>query len=280
MYLKLIFIGLLLLFHLPLFAQTGHSNETGNTSVSIRFPTATTQAHYHSYVHINAQGTVNGYDQSLLLFSGTVKNNKLHGQWRSWYKNGKLLDSGFLTKGVPDGVWKRWNDQGKLVAVRTYNADLLYRIWQDLSLNHPRISRFALTERYKKEGNSVYRFFTTAYSFPGAENHLPSSMEEAVLYNVLLKGPYHPLFMECLHHGFYANYFDNGSVKDSGYYKYGLKNGIWIHKEAPDGSYAKGAYKHGLRYHEWKIYTPDNRLAEIIFYNADGKEVRRKKMKF
>ena len=62
------------------------------------------------------------------------------------------------------------------------------------------------------------------------------------------------------------NYFDNGQVKDSGYYQKGIREGYWIHRESPDMETMAGAYRHGLKDQEWKIYSQDGILLQIMFY--------------
>ncbi len=74
------------------------------------------------------------------------------------------------------------------------------------------------------------------------------------------------------------NYYSNGHVKDSGYYKEGLREGLWIHYTAPGGSYWKGFYHNGSQQKEWKLYNEKGKLLLIVFYNQNGEEIWRKEM--
>jgi antitoxin component YwqK of YwqJK toxin-antitoxin module len=65
-------------------------------------------------------------------------------------------------------------------------------------------------------------------------------------------------------------------VRDSGYYKNGLKDGVWVHRNSIGGSWFSGAYKNGMRQYEWKQYDAAGKLMAIIFYNKEGREERRK----
>lgn len=209
-------------------------------------------------------------------FTGQTKKGKLHGSWQSRYANGQLLDEGTLVKGVPNGEWKVWNAAGQLIAVRTYNADLFQRVKREVELNHPKQYSFALTARYKKEGRDAVKFLQAGSSFVQQRALRTNNLATLVQDNSSDPAHYHPVFNDCLHHGLYMNYFDNGMVKDSGYYKEGLRDGVWMHRTA-EGLW-KGAYKNGIRYNEWKMYNAAGKLSLIIFYNSNGKETGRKKM--
>ncbi len=209
-------------------------------------------------------------------YNGESKKGKLHGSWQSSYANGQLLDQGALVKGVPNGEWKVWNAAGQLIAVRTYNADLFHRVKREVELNHPKNYSFAITARYKKEGRDVVKFLQAGSSFIQQRALRTSDIAELVQTNSTDMLHYHPVFNDCLHHGLYMNYFDNGIVKDSGHYKNGLRDGVWVHRTT-EGNW-KGAYKNGIRYNEWKLYNAAGKLSLIIFYNKQGKETGRKKM--
>lgn len=209
-------------------------------------------------------------------FTAHVKKGKLHGSWQSRHKNGQLLDAGTLVKGVPDGEWKVWNADGRLIAVRTFNADLFQRVKREVELNHPKQYSFAVTARYKKEGRDAVKFLQAGSSFVQQRLLRTNDPAQLVHDNSSDLAHYHPVFNDCLHHGLYTNYFENGVVKDSGYYKEGLRDGVWIHRTA-DGLW-KGAYKNGIRYNEWKLYDVTGKLRLILFYNTSGKENGRKIM--
>jgi antitoxin component YwqK of YwqJK toxin-antitoxin module len=74
------------------------------------------------------------------------------------------------------------------------------------------------------------------------------------------------------------NFYSNGSTKDSGYYKNGLKDGVWIHRDN-NGDWRVGAYKNSVRSGDWKQYDAKDRLQYIIFYNKKGMEEWRKKIR-
>lgn len=228
-----------------------------------------------SFVLLSNDGNIIINRNNSTQLRASVKNKKLHGQWQSHYNNNQLLDSGNIIKGIPDGVWKTWYPGGQLRTVRTYDADLFFRVKNDIELNHPKFSRFVITERYKKEGRAVLNVLQTSYSFGSSPKIKSITPLELVELNNKYPSAYHPPFNASLHHGLYINYFENGVAKDSGYYKEGLKEGLWIHRDAQSGT-CKGMYKQGIRQKEWKYFTPAGKLALIIFYNNKGEEEWRK----
>jgi antitoxin component YwqK of YwqJK toxin-antitoxin module len=211
-----------------------------------------------------------------ILFSAFVKNHLLHGSWKSYYNLHQLIDSGQLIKGLPDGLWQTWYANGQLKSVRNYDADLYFRIKGDVDLNHPKVSRFVITERFKKEGRSVLNVFSAAYSYNRNLQEVPSSLITLTELNQENPALYHPPFVNALHHGLYMNFFENGILKDSGYYKDGLKEGLWLHRsDAQNGKWI-GLYKHGLKQKEWKYYQQSGKLTTIVFFNSKGREEWRK----
>jgi antitoxin component YwqK of YwqJK toxin-antitoxin module len=220
-----------------------------------------------------------GWANETMIYNGTVKNHRLQEAWQSWYYNGKQLDSGRLINGIPDGVWKVWDSTGQLLAVRHYDADKLLRIKEEMRLNHPKKSFYPLTLLYKKNPNAARLRLQTSYSFVfTTERKKLSSLKQLVERNINENSAYQPVFEECLHHGIYINYFTGGLVKDSGYYKNGLKEGLWIHRNSPGGYWFTGAYKNGMRLLEWKQFDANGKLILLIFYNRMGQEMGRKKM--
>ena len=224
-----------------------------------------------------ASGELKEQENEDLLLSASVRQHKLHGNWQSYFSPAQKIDEGRLVKGVPDGLWQVWYPNGQLKAVRNYSASLFFSVKQDVDLNHPKISRFAITDRFKKEGNAVLKIFYAAYSFSHSVPANANSPVELVKQN-RNKEQYHPPFNNSLHHGLFMNYFENGVVKDSGYYKEGLKDRMWVHRKTANSGLWKGSYKNGVKHKEWKYYNASGKLLLIVFYTGDGKEEWRKEM--
>lgn len=261
------------------FGSTYAQDKTGTfpvTEPKANVTLFTNSVNHHYPFQLPSSGNITEYKEGALLIAATIKNHLLQGRWQSNYTNNQLLDEGNLEKGVPDGLWQSWYPNGQLRSVRHYSAQLFNSIQKDVQLNHPKISRFVITARYKKEGRSVLHVFQSTYSFSDSKKELPSNPVELTQNNRSNPNLYHPPFSNALHHGAYINYFENGSTKDSGYYKEGLKEGLWMHRADTVAGVWKGFYKHGFKEKEWKYYSTSGKLKLIVFFNSRGEEEWRK----
>lgn len=228
-------------------------------------------------IHLPADGIITAYLNGQLLFKGQVKKQKLQEDWASFYRNSHKLDSGYLRNSVPDGEWKRWDSSGKLIAIRNYDADKLHQVKEEMRMAHPKRSFYSLTALYKINRSQAMHALTAGYSFSfSATQPLPQTLQQVVENNSTNENSYIPVFNECLHHGLYMNFFPGAITKDSGYYKNGLKEAVWLHRNSPAGNYYIGTYKNGIPIREWKLYNEAGRLLSIIFYNKEGREEWRK----
>ena len=246
-------------------------------------PTDSKKIHFRSSpaignpIHLPADGLVTEHLDGQVLFKGLVKKQKLQGEWISFYRNSHKLDSGYLHNGVPDGEWKRWDSAGQLMAIRQYDAGKLQQVKEEMRLANPKRTFYVLTSLYKTDRLQALYAISAAYSFSFSEKqHIAQSLQQLVAGNSSNTNTYIPVFTECLHHGLYMNFFSGGISKDSGYYKNGLKESVWLHRNSPAGNYYIGAYKNGLPIREWKLYDEAGSLLSIIFYNKEGQEEWRK----
>ncbi|HEY6504227.1 MAG TPA: hypothetical protein VIZ28_09660 [Chitinophagaceae bacterium] len=213
------------------------------------------------------------------LYSGTVKRHKLHGSWQSWYSNQQACDSGSFFKGLPKGEWKHWDMNGQLLSIRNYDASKYLRVKSEFIRSGPKQVVYPITKLYRKNRQKASYYMHAGYSFSFNDHHPHHfSLQQAVENNITPGNSYRPLFDECLHHGLYMNFYSNGSTKDSGYYRNGLKDGIWIHRD-DNGAWLMGMYKNSVRSGDWKQYDAKGRLVSIIFYNKKGTEEWRKKIR-
>ena len=207
------------------------------------------------------------------LFTGGWKRNQLQGEWNSWYNPAKPLDSGRLEKAIPDGVWKSWYPDGSLRSIRTFHAEKLAYVKNEIRRKDARNTFYVLTDLAKENMAAAQYLMTASYSFhsPGhAAGLQQQSLESRILFNIS-NNAYFPPFTECLHHGLYMNYFPGGNVKDSGYYKNGVRDGLWNEWNAESTVLATGLYKRGKPNGDWKFYNRQGKLLYIRHFNANGK---------
>lgn len=268
----------LLTFLLPLCVAAQNKTELTATVEPVPAFTVFTNDVFGAYpFQLPASGDLQLLREQSLLLQANVKNHRLHGAWISFYPQAQKMDEGMLVKGVPDGAWKTWYPNGQLKSVRSYDADLFFKIQADIDLNHPKISRFIISDRYKKEGKKVLQVLSAYYSFRIHQKIIPADLALLVAQNQQEPADYHPPFKNALHHGLYMNYYENGAVQDSGYYNQGLRNGLWEHHLA-DGTFWRGLYKNGTRINDWKYYSSNGKLLLFIHYNQTGEELYMKKL--
>jgi antitoxin component YwqK of YwqJK toxin-antitoxin module len=225
------------------------------------------------------QGLIDESQNDKLLYSTTVKNKRLCGKWQSWYQNGVNCDSGTLVNNLPDGEWKYWNEHGQLMAIRTYSANKFHQVLDEMQRYNPKRNFYYLSSLFQHNRQAALQHLNVDYSFPKAgTSNSHKSLRELVIANISGIHFYKPVFDHCLQHGLYMNFFADGTVKDSGYYKNGLRFGKWIHRDTVGGTWRQGAYHNGDKIKEWKLFSKEDKLLELIFYNNNGKISWRKKI--
>lgn len=218
-------------------------------------------------------------------FIAHYKRNKLKGSWVSWFHPDQLCDSGALKNNIPDGTWASWYPNGNLRFIRTYDAFKLEKVKQDIRIRQSKTVTSPLAVMARRNLKAAQSYLHPDYSFHtlAARSRRQSGMEywqslnERVSSNIAEDASdYIPPFLECLHHGLYMNFFEDGSVKDSGYYKNGLREGIWEEWVDNGNIRSQGFYTQGHKTDTWKYYNRNGQLKSIRTYNRFGKEIHRK----
>lgn len=239
--------GVFWLLPYMLTAQDFLKNEREVQPAADIFPLTTTD--------LPMNGAITGYHaDGSLHYEGRTRKSKLHGNWKRWYPSDNILEEGRLVKGIPDGEWKVWYPDGQLRFIRTYSYSKNERIRQEMRRPNPRSVLYPITQNYLKDRNGTLSQMNTdpAFSLLNAEN-IP------------------PVFNQWLLHGAYISYRDNGSLQDLGFYKNGLKEGVWIESES-ENSYHTGAYHNGQKTGTWKLFDSNKRLLEMEEYR-NGKRI-------
>ncbi|QEC45957.1 toxin-antitoxin system YwqK family antitoxin [Pseudobacter ginsenosidimutans] len=208
------------------------------------------------------------------IFVSSVKRNQLQGNWMSFYKPGQVLDSGRMQKSVPDGEWKTYYPDGTLRTIRTYNAEKLAYVKNEILRKDGRSTFYALTGIARQNMNAAKHLMTASYSYHALDNDHSgeqlNSLSKRVERNAS-QNSYHAPFNQCLHHGLYMNFFPDGKTRDSGYYKNGVRDGLWNEWNNDATVLAVGSYKQGRPNGDWKFYNKQGKLLYIQLYSDNGK---------
>lgn len=198
-----------------------------------------------------SNGNITGYhSEGKIRYSGMVKNKKLHGPWSSWYMSETPHDRGHLKWGIPDGTWRVWYANGQPRFVRNFSATKWQRVKQEFRNPHPRNILYPITRIYLSNGVQATELLKSSSLFsntPAAE-------------------PYFPVFTEGLLHGTYINYFEDGSLRDSGEYVNGLRSGMWLECTSDESGFWQGPYHHGLRDGAWKLMARNGNVLRMVHY--------------
>lgn len=175
-------------------------------------------------------------------------------------------DSGRLVKGIPDGKWMGWYKNGHPQFIRTYSSEKWQQFQNEKIRYHPRRISLPITTLYHNNKAQVEKYTKAINSFCAPQNC--TRLNE--IDNNAAPEHYHPPFENGLLHGLFINWFVDGALKDSGYYRNGLPEGIWLKWTDDKQYYWKGYYRHGIKNKEWKLYSSTGLLIRIVFYR-DGK---------
>jgi antitoxin component YwqK of YwqJK toxin-antitoxin module len=220
-------------------------------------------------------------DKGDTVFQGYVKKNRLHGNWSSWYPGRQRCDSGRLTNAVADGHWKVWYPNGQQRFEVHFNASKLNAVKDEIR-RQPKNRYYALSQVPPGEAalhfNAAYLFGhpvkqtrTIVLSQKIQQPAYPPEALDRITQLNATEGDksYHPPFTEGLLHGTFTSWRPDGSLKETGLYLNGLREGIWeIYIE--DKVKGVGTYRHGRPYGEWRYYNADGRVLYLKQFDAKG----------
>ncbi|HSC53907.1 MAG TPA: hypothetical protein VLC98_09815 [Phnomibacter sp.] len=208
----------------------------------------TTGKHMDEYIGWYANGK-----QALVV---QMRKTSMHGQWQTWYQNGQQRDAGMFVHNKPHGLWKSWYANGKLRSERQYDAHKMQMVELAVRQRNPKLAFSPISKQAIQQPQKLQQYFSA--------NAGLDKMSK-------LSASYEFPFAQCLHHGFYANYYENGVLQQSGYYKEGLKDGLWM-KYAEQGNLnASGYYDEGRLHGPKKEYNSSGALQKLSEYKHGKK---------
>jgi hypothetical protein len=215
--------------------------------------------------------------EAVLLPAAHYIGDKYKGLWISHYPNGNRCDSGFLQNSMPDGLWKSWYPNGNLRMVIECSArrlsstkDEMQRIYKPGYNPAP-----GVREMGQALVNSTYPYDKLMYRQMYFATHPPDLDDNNTTVEVQVQSgdgsnsfkTDSPPFTECLVHGLYKTWFEDGTLKDSGYCENGVREGVWQEWDDATNMRAVGFYKNGLRFKDWRYYNSKGKLEFIKWYN-------------
>lgn len=220
-------------------------------------------------------------DKGDTVFIGNYRKNRLHGEWSSWYPGRHRCDSGRLENSVADGVWKVWYPNGQPRYAVHFNARKLTSLKDELR-KQPKSRYYVLSQLPPTEA-AIHYDARRIFGLPAAASssvilsqqisrkpYAPETLERLAQLNITEgEKQYHPPFTEGLLHGSYTAWNPDGSLKETGLYLNGLREGIWeIYKTGQVKGV--GTYRHGKPFGEWRYYDASGKILYWKRFDARG----------
>jgi antitoxin component YwqK of YwqJK toxin-antitoxin module len=185
-------------------------------------------------------------EEEYFLCKYTLKNDKFHGEFQAFYKNGKPSEQGYYTDGVKDGVFKNYYSNGKLAYSAAFNLGVRYGKVMEYFEN----GKLDYSETYKN-GELVHGDGISYFA-----NGRLSEIEKVISDSEVE----------------YKSYHENGKLETVGYYKNNVENGEW--KEfRDDGTPASViVYKDGVLHGIYKSYHSNGTIEESGYYKDGSKD--------
>ena len=184
-----------------------------------------------------------------------------------------------MQKGIPDGKWRGWYQHGQPQFIRTYSFDKWQQFQNEKGRYHPKRVSLFITKLFHENKKQAEKYTTAINTFCAVQNcNRMNEEQQQTIDNNGTQKHYHPIFEHGLLHGIFVNYFPDGAVKDSGMYRNGLPEDLWIKWTDDKQFYWEGHYHHGARNKEWKLYAANGKLIRIVSFR-EGKFFWRKDLK-
>ena len=197
-------------------------------------------------------GVIEGFSGTGNLYFVTgYSKNKIDGNWESRYSNGSIRDAGKFYQNIPDGEWKGYYPNGQVKFVRQYSALKWFAMQRQLTRRNAKQRFYTLVAMAMKNTGAFSKLASAQYSFQ-------TLAKEAAYYE--------PPFAKCLHHGVYMNYYQNGIMKDSGYYHEGLRDGVWQSWYPTGVKQSSGIYINGEKHSGWASFNERGEMTMLREY--------------
>ncbi len=226
-------------------------------------------------------------DRGDTQFVGNYRKGQLNGKWMSWFINRNVCDSGLLIDDLPDGTWKGWYANGNPKYILQFSARKLNALKDEL-IRQPKTKYFMLANMQPIEASRHYdaqllfghsREEVKTISLSKKVNYPVYSLEtvKKIVENntdVNNRSSYKAPFAEGLLHGQFTSFYTDGSIKETGLYLNGMREGIW-EEFSPQEEKAIGTYRHGYRNGEWRYFNSNGKLVFWKRFDARGRETEK-----
>lgn len=136
------------------------------------------------------------YENGNLSELSTVKGNKLHGLFKSYYINGSRKESGLYVNDHKDGKWESWYPSGELMLLRSYQ-----------------LGKLVTLDGWDRSSNKTIKDCSGVFTFYYDDGKPLSTIE----------------YLNCEMHGKWVSWYENGQKESEIYYNLGRPVGKWTY---------------------------------------------------
>jgi antitoxin component YwqK of YwqJK toxin-antitoxin module len=202
------------------------------------------------------------YPDGKVKAEGDYNNGKEVGEWKYYYPDGKLEQDGkFTSTGKFHGIWKWYYNSGQLMREEEYNNGFKDGIHTEYDESGKKIEEGEYVNDLEDGPwfTTIGDYFERGLYRDGLKNgkwisyHLVTTNEKTD--SVL---SFSGSFIEDNPDGKHIYYWDNGRIKDEGFYLMGKKDGDWIKYEYDGTPFLVITYRNGMetKYDGVKIKPP------------------------
>lgn len=195
------------------------------------------------------------FDTGELKGEGKYINSQRIGGWKYYYKNGKTEQNGtFLKNEIPDGEWIWYYENGDTLRFETFINGLRNGIMIEYSDTGTVIAKGEYIDDLE-EGSWFYHDGDIII-----EGSYKSGNRDGEWKNIYSNGnpSFKGSFLDDNANGKHIFYWENGKVKDEGYYIMGRKEGEWFKYDKMGILFLITTFKNGIeiKYDSYKINLP------------------------
>lgn len=251
--------------------------ENGNPEKTIEFNKGMKTGSYKEFFR---------YPKEAVSNEGMFENDYASGEWKSYYKNGKIYQTGAYKKGLKDGVWKTYDRNGVLLEEENYSNGKSEGISKNLYENGKVYEEFY----YRKNKINQYKYYNESGELIKSINKEKNEFEFE-LYNrngnkrmtgkingeqldgVLTSFNYLGIKTESAEYkddkkvNSEKEFYSNGQLLSETPYVDGEKHGLYKKYSVTGSELTKGYFVKGSAEGYWFYYNFSGKLTEIRYYD-------------
>lgn len=224
------------------------------------------------YLKDSKNGTlVHYYISGQKNFETTYLDNDRNGRYRSYYINGQTYAEGFMLKDQKEGIWRFNNRNGTISSREFYTDNELDGFLEDYNGNGELLSKNLYF------GKAMYGLIQ--YDSTGSASRTTYFKNGTGTYELLFPGStqasYTCPIVNGRKHGQYHSYYPDGSIRETGFFKYGSRDSVCLEYNIAGVCVCKSYYRKGQKDGKWSYFYDNGKTRFTINYKDNQAEGER-----